>query len=692
MRLILLFNFLLICTFSFGQIKDSLEISTSIELETVEIIANFNKQPILGLTSSAQSISEQQIQKLQTTTLLPVLNSVPGVRMEERSPGSYRLAMRGSMIRSPFGVRNIKIYMDEFPLTDAGGNTYLNLIDPNSIQSIHVIKGPDGSLYGANSGGIIRMQPKGFNVHKNQISLSLNSGSFDLFQEQLSIQRKINDNYSFSIDQSFMQSDGYRDHSALNKKTFQTAHQWKYAANNQLRLLALYSDIHYQTPGGLTESQMNENRKMSRPATDFTPSAKEQNAGIRNQTFFGGIAHEFKINNHLTHNISIFGMYTDFENPFITNYEYRTEKNIGLRTYFSYKNNNNELWNWQMQLGLETQKGWNTIENYDNHLGIPGNAQAIDDLDNSQNSVFYRIMVNYNKHWIIEGSIGLNQAKIDYNSLYPSIENPSGAIDFGNIWMPRLATSYLFDDGFAIRASISKGYSPPTLAEVRSSDNIINSDLEPETGINYEIGARWETLNNRFIADLSLYHYKMKNGIVRQLRESGAEFYVNAGEIDQNGLELSIWANLLPFQSHNLINSLNLHSAITYNHYRFGDYEVDGNNYSNNKVTAVPDWVWTNLFSIRLLKNYGINISHIFNSSLPLNDANTVFAEKYHWVQLKGYWNVHFDRNFKIQIFVGIDNVLNEKFSLGNDINAFGNRYFNPAPERNYYAGLKFEL
>ena len=57
-----------------------------------------------------------------------------------------------------------------------------------------------------------------------------------------------------------------------------------------------------------------------------------------------------------------------------------------------------------------------------------------------------------------------------------------------------------------------------------------------------------------------------------------------------------------------------------------------------------------------------------------------------------GFWKVHFDRNFKIQIFAGIDNVLNEKFSLGNDINAFGNRYFNPAPERNYYAGLKFEL
>src|SRR5690606_7769456 len=144
--------------------------------------------------------------------------------------GSYRLAMRGSMIRSPFGVRNIKIYMDEFPLTDAGGNTYLNLIDPNSIQSIHVIKGPDGSLYGANSGGIIRMQSKGFDVLTNQITLSLNSGYFHLFQDKSSIQRKLKDNYSFSIAHSFIESDGYRDHSALTTKTSQTAHQWKYSA------------------------------------------------------------------------------------------------------------------------------------------------------------------------------------------------------------------------------------------------------------------------------------------------------------------------------------------------------------------------------------------------------------------------------------------------------------------------------
>jgi len=62
--------------------------------------------------------------------------------MEERSPGSYRLSMRGSLLRSPFGVRNIKIYMDDLPLTDATGNTYLNLIDLNQLSSIEITSKP----------------------------------------------------------------------------------------------------------------------------------------------------------------------------------------------------------------------------------------------------------------------------------------------------------------------------------------------------------------------------------------------------------------------------------------------------------------------------------------------------------------------------------------------------------------------
>ncbi|SEA42530.1 TonB-dependent receptor plug domain-containing protein [Psychroflexus halocasei] len=150
-RILILFFIVLSSSLNlYAQEKDSL--SQVQELKSVDIIAYFSKQPILELTSAGESISTNLIETQQNTSLLPSLNTVSGLRMEERSPGSYRLAMRGSLIRSPFGVRNIKIYLDEFVLTDAGGNTYLNLIDPASLSSVNILKGPDGSLYGANSG------------------------------------------------------------------------------------------------------------------------------------------------------------------------------------------------------------------------------------------------------------------------------------------------------------------------------------------------------------------------------------------------------------------------------------------------------------------------------------------------------------------------------------------------------------
>ncbi|MDO5607924.1 MAG: TonB-dependent receptor [Capnocytophaga sp.] len=668
----------------YGQVADSLPLYE--QLEPVEITAYFNRQPIVGLTASGQVISKQNIDIQQTTSLLSALNTVAGLRMEERSPGSYRMAMRGSLIRSPFGIRNVKIYIDEFPLTDAGGNTYLNLLDPASISSIYVLKGADGSLYGANSGGVIRIQPNGFDVSSNQNSLLLQGGSFGLFQEQLSLQRTINDNYSFSVDQSFIHSDGYRANADLSKKTFQTAHKWQYSPRNELRFLALYTDLNYRTPGGLTESQRKENPRMARP------DAVKQQAGIYNKTFFGGIAHDARITHKLSHTVSISGSYTDFENPFITNYEFRKEENIGVRTYFSYSGTIGEQHQWQMQLGFEGQRGWYKINNYDNGQGAATTPQAMTDLQNIHTSIFYRIMVQLHKRWTIEASLGLNKAKTGYHQHYPAIPIPRSDISFEAALMPRVAASYLLGEGFAVRTSVSKGYSPPTIAEVRSSDTTINTGLRPETGINYEIGMRLQTSDRRFIADLSFYHYTMNDGIVRHLHDNGAEYYVNAGEMKQRGIETSLWAYLLPIHDDRLVRTLKLQSSVSYHHYRFGNYQPNGNDYTHNKITAVPDWVWTNTLRIAFAKQIGVNISHLYTSSMPLNDANTVFADKFHLIQLKTTWDIAISKRKKIQFFVGIDNLADEQYSLGNDINAFANRFFNPAPARNFYAGAKISL
>jgi iron complex outermembrane receptor protein len=42
----------------------------------------------------------------------------------------------------------------------------------------------------------------------------------------------------------------------------------------------------------------------------------------------------------------------------------------------------------------------------------------------------------------------------------------------------------------------------------------------------------------------------------------------------------------------------------------------------------------------------------------------------------------------ELEGFIAGDNLLNASYSLGNDLNAFGRRYFNPAPLRNWVGGV----
>lgn len=663
--------------------------SSRIELQPIEVKQYFTKQYILKLTGSANTVSKNILEAQNPTSMTSAINTVAGVRMEERSPGSYRLAMRGSLIRSPFGIRNTKVYIGELPFTDAGGNTYLNLLDPAAIEAIQIIKGPDGSLFGANSGGVIRINPYGYNSTDN-ISLQTTFGSFGLFQENLGISKTVNDKYSLAFHQSYLTSDGYRENAAFQRKTFQTAQQWNYTPKGSFKLFAIYTDLDYQTPGGLTLQQYIDNPKSARPAAGPNPSAIEQKATIYNKTVYGGLSHEYQISKRLTHFIGVFGSYTDFENPFITNYEFRTEKNLGTRTFLSYENAQAKL-PYQFQIGLEALKGWNKIDNFDNNKGVAGSAQAKDQLDNEQLNVFARAQIDLTQKWLLEGSLGLNKNNISYQTFYPEEDASIGNIDFKDVWMPRLATSYSINSIMAFRGSISKGYSTPTLAEVRASDNVINRNLLAESGINYELGYKIKSENQHWLFDIAAYTYNMDNGIIRKLNEAGVEFYNNAGEMKQKGIEAALWTFWdlkSPF-----LKSIQFSTSTAFNHYRFGEYTVGVNDYKGYKITSVPNWTFSNSLNLHFAKGFQLNIYHNHTSKIPLDDANTVFADSYDLLQARLNWNQALAKwSLGYQIFLGADNILDQRYSLGNDINAFGGRYFNASPSRNLYIGIKFSL
>src|SRR5690606_22532087 len=94
-------------------------------------------------------------------------------------------------------------------------------------------------------------------------------------------------------------------------------------------------------------------------------------------------------------------------------------------------------------------------------------------------------------------------------------------------------------DKLVVRGSMGYGFSPPSLSESRRGDGTFNTALEPEKGLNYELGLRGVLLHRRLNFDLSVYRMNVRGLLVPQVDEMGATYYENSGSALQKGIELS---------------------------------------------------------------------------------------------------------------------------------------------------------
>jgi iron complex outermembrane receptor protein len=618
-------------------------------------------------------------------TLVSGLNTLPGVRMEERSPGSYRLSIRGSLLRSPFGVRNIKMYLDDFPLTDAGGNTYLNALDASAVSSMEIWRGPYGSLYGANTGGVVRIRTYE-STDTNNIKFSLNGGSYGLFQQTLRVQQKWKKHF-LSVNQACQQSDGYRNHSALKRQYYQVSYQVDYHKRMRLKALAFYSDVYYQTPGGLTWTQYENNPRSARPATASVSGAVQQGAYVQNKMIYGGISHDAHIGKKWRHVLSIFTTQNTFVNPAIASHETRKEATYGTRTYLETSGAKSYRFTWNWNVGLEWQKTHADILNYLNDRGMRDTLQAHTNLNARQYFFFTQFSSTLFNRLVVEAGMSLN----NYSYLYRAEnQNEDWRIQqFKPQLLPRIAVSYRVREQLLWRASVSKGYSAPTIAEIRPNNNLVYADLEPEHGWNYETGLRFQ--NKRLLTDAAVFYYELKQAIVSRNDVNGTQYFVNSGGTRQPGLETKLSYQLIKKRSLGTIRHLELKNSFTYYVFSFGHYVIDAADYSGNRLTGVPRTTVVTSMYIEMFKGLYLYLQYNYTSGIPLNDANTVYASSYHLLQAKFGYNVQIKQK-TLGLYIGADNLLNEQYSLGNDLNAFGSRYYNAAPLRNFYAGMSFQF
>ena len=138
-----------------------------------------------------------------------------------------------------------------------------------------------------------------------------------------------------------------------------------------------------------------------------------------------------------------------------------------MRTYFELTGKQTPAYNWQAFLGLEWQQTDADINNYGNTNGMRDTAQTLDKINTDQHFIFGRYSADFFKRLHVEAAMSLNYYNYEFKNLYPNDETGYTNRPFTPQLMPRLAASYQIMDDLAWRASISRGYSTPTTAEIR---------------------------------------------------------------------------------------------------------------------------------------------------------------------------------------------------------------------------------
>lgn len=660
--------------FSYTQIRDTTKLTG---LETIIIKAYEQNRKLKDVPAAINYINRQTLERFSSASIVQAVNSTAGVRMEERSPGSYRFNIRGSSLRSPFGVRNVKVYYNNIPFTDPGGQTYLNGLGYYNFSSIEIIKGPGSSLYGAGTGGVLLIESIDAN-EKAGLSSEYTAASYGLRNAYISA--IIGENESKNkICFQHLQSEGYRYHSALDRNILSWNGRYKIGEQDQLKTTFLYSHLFYETPGALTKAEYDLNPKLARPAGGVFPGAEQSKASIQQKTFLAGLSYLHQFSKSFTNTTTAYGMFTELRNPAIRNYGKNAEPHAGGRTVFSY-NKNKSIDHLQLTFGGEFQQGFSTITVYKNKAGNPDTLQTEDDIPIRQTLAF--IQAGYErKGWELMAGGSISFLRVDVRRTAP-FPVPQQTRKFTNELSPRLSLSKKWK-AITVYSSVAKGFSPPSSAELLPSGSSINLNLSAERGINYDLGFKGIFHDINF--DVNAFIFSLQNTIVQRRDAGGGDFYTNAGKTSQHGIETSI--TLPVFKNISFIRQSQFWISHTWHQFRYKEFKQLNTDFSGNKIPGIAPHTISTGIDLSSVKGLIFNINYYFSNRIPLNDANSEYANAYHLLNTKIGAEKFFGK-WKSKLTVGGDNLLNRKYSLGNDINAAGGRFYNAAPLRNYYVSL----
>ena len=656
----ILFFILLISTPSFLRAQEQ-----AITLGEVVVTGTRDVQEIRKIPANVTVITQEEIQRSNAQTVIDLTRSEVGVVVRD----FYGTGKTASVDIRGFGETgplNTLVLVDGRRVNeiDLSGVDWTQ-IPLDQIERIEVVRGAGSVLYGDNAvGGVINIITK-----KPEKPFSGNVegsvGSYHFNKENGSVSGKWGP-LSGGLSAGYNATQGYREDGFFRAKDVGGKLIYEVNQGLSFNFSGGFHKDDAGLPGGLTEADINNLGRRGTLTPDNQASTEDGygDLGVKVKLWdWGRIEMDVSYRHREVEN------FLDFPATFYTYQDERHLATWGVTPKYILEKN---LWNHfnKLILGLDFYRSTSVVDSDSVFFGFPSSNRS--EITKKSTGLYL-----LDEFYILDNLIFSPGYRYEWVT-YDIFQRTPRAKDETTDGEPAysLSLDYLFGKRSSAFLSAKRSFRFPVSDELILvfPEFKVNPKINPQTGYHYEAGVR-HSFTDQIETNLTLFWVDLHDEIFFNPVTFTNENYPNTRRL---GIELGV--KVRPFEWLSL-----------WGNYGYIKPQLRGGPFSGNDIPGVPRHKGSVGADIHVWKGLQLDGGANFvGSSYLISDfANQV--EKLDW-----YYTIDAKLSYAwkgLKAFVGVNNLLNQKYSEWAVTNATGTtQLFYPSPVRNYLCGVSYNF